>query len=608
MVKSSLQEFLQNRNLLAMKISSRDLAGFFTKRLTVPMSTVGLALYADGALTLIPEGREVAGSFDLLLAKVADITLRFQMPDLRSKDGASVGAEIGLSVAICTSRADLYRDFARTLFNFPGLYATGDFKAWLMPELRKAVADFVEAEEAATLHKRDRLSDAGPRLASMLERHLFGSGVMLKRVLEVSFDAPDYGSRVAAEARKSDDKKREVERLGQKEERVKRLASFLQEQPVQDLIGRIKDDRLKGLLYAKLMEDDALQLSAQDLIDKAGQVGGDMVKQLYRAMEGLLGTGEAVNGDDLSPESAEQLLIATGSKVLAIDPAEGRVTREYAFRDPLRSVRSVDVPGGPMLLVGARRTLHALAPWTTSEISEFPLPGDKAPKGGVNAVAAHGGSYYATHSEYGVTRWDAKKPGAQGELLFEDLTTRHKTTRCAQVSSGFLLFATGPKVYAVALGNGMHPISYDPGADGSSITCLAAGAGFIFAGTENGSIVSWRLGEPDRPSLFIRKRDPIVNLRIAKVSAIPHLFYSAKDYALRARVIGQSLETSYEAGGATVGVLDAASDLIVAGDGAGRRVMAWKPASPARPLLDLDASKFSDKPVLDLWLKKVKAS
>ena len=98
----------------------------------------------------------------------------------------------------------------------------------------------------------------------------------------------------------------------------------------------------------------------------------------------------------------------------------------------------------------------------------------------------------------------------------------------------------------------------------------------------------------------------VINLRLASVCSIPHLFYSTKDLSVRARVIGQNLETSYESGGSSVGVLDAASDLVCASDAAGRRVLLWKVTAPAQPAFDLDMAAYSEKPILDLWMKKTR--
>ena len=84
------------------------------------------------------------------------------------------------------------------------------------------------------------------------------------------------------------------------------------------------------------------------------------------------------------------------------------------------------------------------------------------------------------------------------------------------------------------------------------------------------------------------------------------LFRSA-DLSVRARVIGQNLETSYESDGAPIGILDAASDLICATDGDGRRLLLWKSTAPTRPARAVEIWKHSDKPVLDLWMRKTLA-
>jgi hypothetical protein len=582
MGKTSLGDFLQNRNFLALKIPSSEMSGLFIKKFVIPMNTVGLALFADGAVSLFDEGKEVSGKFDLVLAKVGDIHLRFGFVDLRSGDAFPVSATLGLVVSIATSRADLFKDFTKVLFNFPGVYSTAELKTHLTPEIRKVVSDFVAAQQAVDLHKRDRFRDVEKLVATSLERHLFGAGVRLERSVECAFSAPEFENRIAAEAKREDDARREREKIEQQKERMKQLAELFKDPSVRDLLAKAPDERVKRQLYAKLME---------------GGVGDDLVA----AIGELLGAG----ADELEPETAEAIYLAAGTKVAVLDCEKGQVQREFAFRDQLRSVRCLDTGAGPTVLAGSKRTVHVIAPGR-DDPQDFPLPGDRAPKGGVNAVAAHGDHLYATHSEYGVARWEAAKPGAEGEFLFADLTRKHKTTRGVQVAGGFLIFATGPTVYAVALGNGMHPIAYETSVD-SPVTGLAAGGGSVYAGTEGGAIVSWRLGEPSKPEVLVRKRDPIVNLRLAKVCSIPHLFYTTKDYAVRARVIGQNLETSYESGGPTVGVLDAASNVVAATDGAGRKVLVWRSASPGRPLATVDAGRISEKPVLDLWMKKTKA-
>jgi len=608
MSKTTLQDFLMNRGLVAMKLASGDLAGLFKKRFTIPKDCAGLALFADGAVSLFTEGREVAGKFDLILAKLGDIQIRHPLADLRSSDGFPVQCTIGFSVSVQTERADLFKDFTRSFFNFPGAYASTDLKTALMPEIKKIVADFVAAQKAEDIHKRDRFRDVEGLMRSGLERCLFGTGVRLMKVTEIHFSAPEFADRAAAEAKKQDDERRRAEKVERKEGQLKRLAELLNDSTIKEVLAKLPDERLKGLFYAKLMEDESSALTPQEIAAKIAEGGDNLGELVYKAMEGLLaGPGAAVDASDIPPETAETLFVALGAKVLVFDPAKpDEKPREYQFRDPLRSVRCIESPEGPVLLVGAKRSVHAVT-LADGNCLEYPLPEGRQPKGGVNAVAAWGDHVYATHSEYGLVRWVRQKPATPGEVLWSDLTARFKTTRAVQTAGDRLLFASGDRVFAHHLGNGStKPTEYTSGLD-SAVTSLAAGGNRLFAGTESGSIVSWQLGEPGS-TLLVRRREPIVNLRLAKICSIPHLFYSTKDVSVRARVIGQNLETSYESGGTSVGVLDAASDLVAASDAAGRRVLLWKSTSPAKPAHDLDVARYSDKPILDIFMKKTKAA
>src|SRR5712671_2573018 len=123
MARLTLSDFLNSRNLLAIKISSHDLSGFFRKSITIPLNTTGLALFHDGTSGLFHEGREVSGGFDLVLAKKGATQVRLSFPDLRSSDGLPVSVNAAFTLELALSRLDLFRDFCRALFNFPGTFA-----------------------------------------------------------------------------------------------------------------------------------------------------------------------------------------------------------------------------------------------------------------------------------------------------------------------------------------------------------------------------------------------------------------------------------------------------------------------------------------------------
>jgi hypothetical protein len=269
-------------------------------------------------------------------------------------------------------------------------------------------------------------------------------------------------------------------------------------------------------------------------------------------------------------------------------------------------VRTAESKHGAFLVGGSKRGVSTVRLDDSMEVLEYPLPPGGQVRGGVNSVAMTGDTIYATHSEFGLARWQADRPGDAPEMIYEEITRRSKTTRAVQMQEGRLLFASGHHVFTSPADASGEPVKYVSSIE-SPVTCIAAAARTIFAGTENGSIVCWKADAPDQPVVLVRKREPIVNLRLARICAIPHLIYSARDLSVRARVIGQNLETSYEADGAQIGVLDAASDVICATDHDGRRLLLWKSTAPTRPARAVDLWKHSDKPVLDLWMRKTLA-
>jgi len=603
---TTLQDFLSDRNLLAIKVASRELAGFFRKSLMIPRHTRGLALFEDGTSALFDEGQEVSGKFDLVLAKTAEFPLRFEFRDLRTSDGLPVTASAELRAAVSTGREDLFRDFCRTLFNFPGAFSADDLKNHAAPEARRLLAEHAASRPAAELHRADLRETLGANLQKGLERHLFDAGVRVGRLVELELVCPEHERRASEDRRHREEDLRAARVMDRKEERLRRLASILKDGSVQGILAKVPDEKLKGLLYAKLMEDDAVQVTAEELVSKARDCGEEVVQVIYKAMENLLQTGASVSPDEVETALADRLFAAAGAKVLEIDPSGDEPPRVYAFRSPLRSIRTAETPRGTLLLGGAKAHVAVAEAGKEPEIREYPLPNGRSVRGGINSIAASGDCLYATHSEYGLARWRLDRPGEPGELLYGDLTAPHRTTRAVQAVDGKILFTSGHHVYLAPAGASGPPVKFVSSVE-SPVTCAAAAARTIFAGTENGSIVCWKIEAPDQPVVLARKRDTILNLRLARICAIPHLIYSSRDLSVRARVIGQNLETSFETGGAQVGVLDAASDLICASDADGRRLLLWKSTAPSRPSSQIDVWKQAEKPVLDLWMRKVPA-
>src|SRR5262249_25006635 len=199
-----------------------------------------------------------------------------------------------------------------------------------------------------------------PSLLQGLERFLFDGGVRAGKILELSLVSKEFEERSASEKRRLDEQRRSAEVLERKEARVKRLAGILKDQDVQSVLTKVPDEKLKGLLYAKLMEDDSIQLTAEELVSKAKDCGEEVVQVIYKAMETLLSNGASSAPEEIRTANVERIYAATGNKVLELDAEGGLQSRVYTFKDPLRSVRCADSPRGPFLVGGSKRGVSTL--------------------------------------------------------------------------------------------------------------------------------------------------------------------------------------------------------------------------------------------------------
>jgi hypothetical protein len=604
MGKTAVRDFLADRTLLALRVSSRELSGLIRRPFPIPRHTAGLAFFADGTLAYLEPGREVSGKYDLVLVKDAEFPVRLSFPDLRTSDGQTISAAAEVHLAPAAGREDHLRDFCRTLFRFPGTFSATDLRDHVEPEARRILSEFAAARPAAEMHRADLADTLGTALLRGLERFLFDAGIRVGRLSGLEMVCAEHERHSRDERRRREEDLRSARVMDRKEERLRRLAAILRDGSLRDLLARIPDGKLKAVFYARLMEDDHVRVTAGDLVSTAQDCGEDGVRVIARAMENLLQGGASVEPEEVETSLAGRLYAAAGSRVIEIDPSGAEPPRAYDFRIPLRSVRRAETPRGALLLGGARDRVAAILPGRDSEILEFPFPGGRSVRGGINAIAASGGSIFATHSEYGLARWSAERPGAPGDLLYPEITGPHRTTRAVQAVDGKILFASGPHLYLAPADGGEEPLKFVSSVE-SPVTCATAAPRTVFAGTESGSIVCWKIDAPDQPVVLARRRGPILNLRLARIGAIPHLVYSSRDLSVRARVIGQNLETSYETGGPQVGALDAASDVICASDCGGRRVLVWKSTHPSGPSGEIDVWKEAGKPLLDLWMSKV---
>jgi hypothetical protein len=465
-----------------------------------------------------------------------------------------------------------------------------DLEEYVADRVRTVCADLASAAPARQLHGKDWTPDVESRLGEKMQTHLMGTGLLFEKINAVEFFSRDY-EKDLSQANRADNEVRRRER------RLKELADFLQKEgSVKALLEQIQDPKLRSLVYARLFLSDRLDAtSIAATLDERG------LEEVYRTMQGIL-SGEGAPMDEIVSDSAARLYAVAGPKIIDVDAREPHEMRVHDVGEGIRSVRSAQVSGRDVLLLGVKRGCVVFDPEDQTKKS-FPLPDLKKPQGGVNAMAVRGTSLFATHSEFGLALWDLSQPGKAAELLYDAETAKHKTIRAVQCAQERLLFAGGSDVYAVDLADLSAPLVRYGGAQGL-VTGVAGSAGSIYASTEDGAILQWDVTQPDYPSVLLRKNEPIFNLRLARVRGVAHLLYTFGDTSVHARVLGQTIEIEFEALGATFTLFDAASDLVVACGHRGRTLFLWRPSNPRRPSKTIDLSKIEAKEVMDLCLRK----
>jgi hypothetical protein len=615
--KPTLQEFLLNRNLVALRLGPQDRPGLFARRLPVPPHTAGYAIGADGAMAYVAEGHEVGGRDEVVLVKGGELDLKMLFPDLKARDGFAISATCGIVVRVPIDRPDLLKDFVRATMAGLPCTSTSDLKAMMGRELKRVLGEFAARYPAAELNRKGAFDDFTDRFNTAVERFLFGTGVVYERFVDVSFASHEFEQVRQEEQQRRAEEEAVAARLRRKEDRLRRIAGMLQDESIQGLLAKVDDEKARAVLYARIMEDEAGEVTAEDLAARLGRRGDEVIELLQRTLVGLTSGDGALSPESLPVEPAERIYLAAGNKVVELQPDRlGETPVEHLFAAPLRSVRAVRTPYGDSILGGGKTSVMLMVPspgGPPGAVLEFPLPGADRLRGGFNAAAARGRWLLATHSEFGLALWDGGKPGEPARRLLAEKTAGARTTRAVMNVADGVVFAAGPVLYHLTvpadadspekLSANLVWRAYPTGAD-SPITCVAASERFLFAGTAAGAVICWDAREPDDPRILVRRKDPIASIHVAAINRIPHLLYSSHDLSVHARVIGQNLETDYDAAGSSVAFMAAASDRVCALDSSGMRLMIWKSTHPARPADTIDCWKFAQKPVLDLWIRR----
>jgi hypothetical protein len=582
-----IQGFAAAAEAVALRIDSLNLPGLLSKRLVVPEGAVAFLRDADGREDLVRAGGEVTGRFSGVLAKEGEFAVPFEIHSLPTREGMATTAGVEVVLAI-PPRAIELAELREVLLRDRDRVDLADLRAYLLPHARTALGLFVSTKSAAELSSEDPRAELEARLRSELKGPCFAAGLDLREMRHPSFFCEDFERerRRALEARAAEQelatrekiqdyaarlernevlKKQEVEEFAKvlqyqgvlkeislkneldrkrKEEELRRYEALHQrlgQDDVKALIFLLEDERLKADLIERLIERDMTeeQLRAR----KASEIEKKLEEKIgeFSARLAALAGVRAAKVTDRGTRT-RRVLGVLGKQVLAFDPAQGGrrdAPRELYDHEKgglgyLRSVRTVATRDGPVICAGAQRGVYVTREQDPRDVRELRFPRDPQGQGGVNSTAYFDGHFYATHSEFGLLRWDGYLL-ARPERLFEHATARNESTRGAIVSAdGKLLFASGADIFRADLVRPDAELVAFRGRE-DAITTFVASDDELFAGTRSGRVVRWSLSDPSTPrELNVRKAEPIYMIKVAELNGDAHLLIGAKEHGLTA--------------------------------------------------------------------------
>ncbi|MCE9584441.1 MAG: hypothetical protein K8T20_18285 [Planctomycetes bacterium] len=603
---ADIQDWISNREMFARRVSSTEVLGLLKRSFTVPASTIA-AVVESGKRRVVKGGEQLSGRFDAVLIKTQEMPVYFQVSGLRTKDGYGMSAGIRLTLQLESFEPDRVEDFCRNFTAANATTSAEDMRAYLAEDVKRALSEYISSHEAAELHNAQSSAEVEGGVRRALEGPLFGKGLTFRKLMELEFHSDSF-EKARDDSRKANEKIREHEGVlldqQRREEKLKNLAALMKSADAQEVFREIRDERVKSLLYAKLMESDLKDVSSEDLRAKLNQWGDDLIGVVLKAYAALSETPESGPVESGKTEKLARVIVTAGSRVLLFNPDD--FTGSCRLIDAgfnLRSAR-IHVSGGKSLIfAGGKRQISAIDPETTHAVAAYPLPQEKKPKGGVNASAVWKNRMFATHSELGLIEWDLAKPGVVGSTIYGELTALATTVRAATTTAdGWMYFASGRTVYGLDLEKGGPPVAFAPQTP-SGVTAIAVGERLIVAGCgsgNEGALAIWDRRDPTHAVGVIRRNAPIGSVRLTSIGGVPHMLFTCRDHGVTARVIGQTLETHYDSGEHSVILAEGGSDHVVAIDHNGRFLIAWDAARPAKPRKILDLNAYTDQAVYDL--------
>ncbi|MHC5035706.1 MAG: phytochrome family protein [Planctomycetota bacterium] len=556
MARFDLETWLESSDEVGARFASRDLRGglglglFSADRLTVPRGVVAWVRYPDGSHRLLKGGEEAVGEFDAVVVKSRSVTLEIRLEDLLTQEDLPFAFVAEVEISVDCTDADALKDFAGVVLADRAAAGTANLTAYLRPEIEEGVKNYVASRAGADLARGDHSEAMETLFRENLRRPLFEAGLTLHDVQRVRFESDEYErileDKIEATVEGERARRREIIRSAWVKDQKEELLSHRE---VQDLVraleheGALKEiERRREKLEAEKELQSLAEKAAHEKLEKEARNASNLMKILEDAgfknvFENFLtiakeevhrdaagkGTGVDPRLHGVPQGRTKRILCVASKQVLAFRPDQTAPAEVYSAAamdlGMLRSVRIGRRGDREVILGGAQFGVVLFEEGASPKGFPIPEAGDK--RGGVNAAAIHGDRLYATHSDYGMVRWNLSEEG-EGEIVRTELTKGKKTCRGVHVGAlDRLFFAAGSDAYSL-LPESLDGTPTIYTGDVDAITALTTTERSVFGGTAGGDVLRWDLSAPDvAPVREIAKRPgPIFMLKTCAIGGL----------------------------------------------------------------------------------------
>jgi hypothetical protein len=574
--------FLQKADSVALHVPASELFGLLKRSLDLPAQWAAMVRRTTGDHIVVRPGGSVdsADADDVLFVRTTPVEVTFSEEGIITRDRYQCRADLRLRVTLIPERSELLSFQKNVLGSHRVVQATGVAR-YFEPALRAALAQLAAQKDASDLVDSGAMDAVAAMLVDTLKAPCFTAGLVLDGKPSVRF-----GSKTL----------RQVQEVEQQSAR--RCAEHKAAREVQEALEKAQAEHLDHLtsLLTRLheMAETSPDVELPELIRTfSQQQRGEVYQALFKS--------------EPIATHTQWVIAAAGGELLFFAPARleepSRRFRVEGKAGPIRSIQTArPSDGSTALLIGAATGVYRLLPDRVEPDLTLMVQDAPPVRGGFNSAALVGDRVFGSHSELGLREWGISDP-AIGKPRFESMTRDAKAVRGVTFFDGNLYCAIDNRVIRWPGDQTTDRPTHIYTGSIAAITAICPASDGLYAGNAEGDVLYWTAGREDKPErLHTGMQRPVESIWLLLTHGVRRLVYTDTSLHLHARVLGDTFECRYEAGGQTLRRVEIAPDLLVATNDLRDRLICWGPGEPTKPAATIGVSRLCRRSVQDVCL------